>query len=134
MHIYDYFNKSIFQIHEGTFAEAIWFPLGLRIGKTSPFVTQVSSSYVFSSFGSCVSQTCGLGTHSAILFPSSRLGGCELAVKTTRPPLVWFMSLDFRPLLSSHSGSGSLGTHAALTPSCSGEGGGAHITSFEIQN
>lgn len=62
---------------------------------------------------------CGPSTHSAILFPSSRLGGCELAVKRTRPPLVWFMSLDCWPLLSSHSGSGSLGTHAALSPSCS---------------
>lgn len=64
-------------------------------------------------------------THSAILLPSSRLEGCELAVKMTRPPLVWFMSLGFwlllLLLLSPHSGSGSLGTHAALSPSCSGE-------------
>lgn len=61
-------------------------------------------------------------SHSAILLPSSRLEGCELAVKMTRPPLVWFMSLGFWPLLSPHSGSGSLGTHAALSPSCRGEG------------
>lgn len=65
----------------------------------------------------CVHVSC---THSAILLPSSRLEGCELAVKMTRPPLVWFMSLGSRPLLSPHSGSGSLGTHAALSPSCSG--------------
>lgn len=86
-----------------------------------------SSSDFYSSFGSCESQTCGPSTHSAILFPSSRLGGCELAVKTTRPPLVSFMALDFRPLLSSHSGSGSLGTHAALSPSCSLEGWGHRL-------
>ncbi len=68
-------------------------------------------------------------THSAILLPSSRLEGCELAVKMTRPPLVWFMSLGSRPLLSPHSGSGSLGTHAALSPSCGGARG--TITSFK---
>lgn len=56
-------------------------------------------------------------THSAILLPNSRLDGCELAVKMTRPPLVWFMSLGFGPLVSTHSGRGSRGTHAALSPS-----------------
>lgn len=93
--------------------------------QTENWENQTSSGLDFySSFGSCESQTCGPSTHSAILFPSSRLGGCELAVKTTRPPLVSFMALDFRPVLSSHSGSGSLGTHAALSPSCSLEGWG----------
>lgn len=99
-----------------------------RNGKTCPSGTQTSSR----SFLSCKSELlCGLSTHSAILFPSSRLGGCELAVKSTRPPLVWFMSLDFRPLLSSHSGSGSLGSHAALSPSCS-ERRRAPMVSFAI--
>lgn len=93
--------------------------------QTENWEKQTSSSLDFySNFGSCESKTCGPSTHSAILFPSSRLGGCELAVKTTRPPLVSFMALDFRPLLSSHSGSGSLGTHAALSPSCRLEGWG----------
>lgn len=92
-----------------------------------------SSLDFYSSFGSSESQTCGPSTHSAILFPSSRLGGCELAVKTTRPPLVSFMALDFWPLLSSHSGSGSLGTHAALTPSCSLEGWGHTLLPLEYK-
>lgn len=90
--------------------------LPLRKGKTCLSGAQTSSRC----FLSCKFRLlCGPSTHSAILFPSSRLGGCELAVKRTRPPLVWFMSLDCWPLLSSHSGSGSLGTHAALSPSCS---------------
>lgn len=43
---------------------------------------------------------------------------------------MWFMSLGSRPQLSPQSGNGSLGTHAALSPSCSG--GTGRITSLKI--
>ena len=90
-------------------------------------VTNMFLKHVCVFYMSLLSSSC---THSAILLPSSRLEGCELAVKMTRPPLVWFMSLGSRLQLSPHSGSGSLGTHAALSPSCSG--GTERITSLKI--
>lgn len=107
--IYAYFKYT-----KRIFAEALLVFLWQMVKPVCPAL-QTGSRYFSCGF----SLLRGPGTHSAILLPSSRLGGCELAVKRTRPPLVWFMSLEFWPLLSSHSGSGSLGTHAVLIPSCS---------------
>lgn len=114
MHIYDHFNKSRVK-------NTVLAALKLRIGKSRRVLVRTFTRALAAVSPRRVAPP---STHSAILFPSSRLGGCELAVKTTRPPLVSFMALDFWPLLSPHSGSGSLGTHAALSPSCRLEGWG----------
>jgi len=77
-------------------------------------------------------RACASLTHSEILLASSRLAGWELPVKMTRLSLVWFMSPGPRPLPSVRSGSGSLGTHAALSPSCSAEMGRDSLFSINV--
>ena len=59
-------------------------------------------------------------TDSPILLLISLEEGCELALKMTRPPSVWFITGGDRPLCSPASDGLSLGTHAALSPSYGG--------------